>query len=101
MNWTPAEYQTNLSHPLAERQFKNDINAMTACDACMLVLPCGICADTEARWFAGQGKKVYVLIPDKDSFEPELMYKLFTKVCVSLEELIESINNNTSVHEKS
>lgn len=30
INWTPFEYQTKLSHPLAERQFKNDIDAMTA-----------------------------------------------------------------------
>ena len=87
MDWTPAEYQA----PLAERQFKNDIEAMTACNACVLVLPCGRSAHTEAGWFAGQGKKVYAYIPDKDSFEPELMYKLFTKVCVSLEELIVSI----------
>ena len=92
MDWTPVEYQTNLSHPIAERQFKNDIDAMTACDACVLVLPCGRSAHTEAGWFAGQGKSVYVLIPDKDSFEPELMYKLFTNVCISLEELIRTIN---------
>ena len=59
MDWTPAEYQANLSHPLAERQFKNDIGAMAACDACVLVLPCGRSAHTEAGWFAGQGKKVY------------------------------------------
>ncbi len=91
MDWTPAQYQANLSHPLAERQFKNDIEAMTICDACVLVLPCGRSAHTEAGWFAGNGKKVYVLIPAKDSFEPELMYKLFTKVCVSLEELIEAL----------
>ena len=73
MEWSPTEYQANLSHPLAERQFKNDIDAMTACDACVLVLPCGRSAHTE---------------PDKDSFEPELMYKLFTKVCISLEEIV-------------
>ena len=48
-------------------------------------------AHAEAGWFSGQGKKVYVLITDKDSFEPELMYKLFTKVCISLEELVETI----------
>lgn len=88
INWTPFEYQTNLSHPLAERQFKNDIDAMSACDACVLVLPCGRSAHTEAGWFTGKGKKVYAFIPDKDSFEPELMYKLFTKVCISLEDLI-------------
>ena len=46
---------------------------------------------SEAGWFAGKGKKVYAFIPDKDSFEPELMYKLFTKVCVSLEELIKCL----------
>ena len=28
-DWTPAQYQANLSHQLAERQFKNDIEAMT------------------------------------------------------------------------
>lgn len=83
--------QDRVSHPLAERQFRNDIDAMTACDACVLVLPCGRSAHTEAGWFAGQGKKVFVLIPDKDSFEPELMYKLFTHVCISLEELIENL----------
>ena len=26
-DWTPAQYQSNLTHPLAERQFKNDIEA--------------------------------------------------------------------------
>ena len=92
MDWTPAKYQANLSHPLAERQFKNDIEAMTACDACVMVLPCGRSAHTEAGWFSGQGKKVYVLITDKDSLEPELMYKLFTKVCISLEELIMTLS---------
>lgn len=90
-DWTPAEYQANLSHPLAEQQFKNDIEAMTACDACVLVLPCGRSAHTEAGWFAGQGKKVFAYIPDKDSFEPELMYKLFTTVCISLDELKEEL----------
>ena len=105
MDWTPVEYQANLTHPLAEQQFKNDIEAMTACDACVLVLPCGRSAHTEAGWFAGQGKKVYAFIPDKDSFEncgsnnrapvaiePELMYKLFTKVCINFEELIKELN---------
>ena len=91
MNWTPAEYQAKLTHPLAERQFRNDIDAMTSCDACVLVLPCGRSAHTEAGWFAGHGRKVFVYIPDKDSFEPELMYKLFTKVCVSLNELLNSL----------
>lgn len=51
MEWSPEQYQANLAHPLAERQFKNDIEAMSACDACVLVLPCGRSAHTEAGWF--------------------------------------------------
>lgn len=39
--WTPEQYQSNLMHPLAERQFHNDKEAMEHCDACVLVLPSG------------------------------------------------------------
>lgn len=86
LDWTPEEYRDNLQHPLAERQFKNDIEAMESCDACVLVLPCGRSAHTEAGWFTGRGKKTIAYIPEKQ--EPELMYKLFSAVCCSTEELI-------------
>ena len=91
-NWTSLEYRENLSHPLAKRQFMNDFKSMQACDVCVLLLPCGRSAHTEAGWFAGKGKQVYVLIPNKDSFEPELMYKLFTKVCTSVGELLAALS---------
>lgn len=86
MDWTPEEYRAQMTHPKAEAQFKDDFDAMRSCDACVLVLPCGRSAHTEAGWFAGAGKKVWVYIPVKQ--EPELMYKLFDGVCVTLEELI-------------
>ncbi len=86
MDWTPQQYRDMLSHPKAERQFHNDIEAMEACDVCVLVLPCGRSAHTEAGWFAGKGKKVLAYIPAKQ--EPELMYKLFSKICCSIEELL-------------
>lgn len=89
LDWTPEEYRDNLQHPLAERQFKNDIEAMEscdACDACVLVLPCGRSAHTEVGWFVGRGKKTIAYIPEKQ--DPELMYKLFSAVCCSTEELI-------------
>ena len=89
MEWTPQQYRDQLHHPKAEKQFQNDIDAMLACDTCVLVLPCGRSAHTEAGWFAGKGKSVWVYIPTKQ--EPELMYKLFDGVCCSLDELIESL----------
>lgn len=55
----------------------------------MLVLPCGRSAHTEAGWFAGRGKMTIVYIPEHQ--EPELMYKLFNKVCCTIDELIEAL----------
>ena len=40
----------------------------------------------EAGWFAGSGKLTIAYIPEKQ--EPELMYKLFSCVCCSIEELV-------------
>lgn len=39
--WTPQEYREQLKHPKAVRLFANDIEAMEACDVCVMVLPCG------------------------------------------------------------
>ncbi len=86
MEWSPQQYREMLQHPKAEWQFHNDIEAMRACDVCVLVMPCGRSAHTEAGWFAGQGCKVLVYMPERQ--EPELMYKLFDGVCCSIDELI-------------
>lgn len=91
MEWTPQEYSSMLSHPMAKAQFKNDIEAMQACDACVLVLPCGRSAHTEAGWFAGQGKKTIAYIPVRQ--EPELMYKLFDAVCCSMDDVLKMLED--------
>ena len=88
-DWSPFEYRKQLQHPKAIRQFTNDIEAMEACDTCVLVLPCGRSAHTEAGWFAGKGRTTIAYIPEKQ--EPELMYKLFSAVCCSMDELIDAL----------
>ena len=65
MEWSPQQYRDMLKHPKAERQFHNDIEAMEACDTCVLVLPCGRSAHTEAGWFVGRGKLTIAYIPEK------------------------------------
>ncbi len=89
MEWTPQQYREMLQHEKAVRQFKNDIDAMEACDTCVLVLPCGRSAHTEAGWFAGRGRTTIAYIPERQ--EPELMYKLFDMVCCSVEELLDAL----------
>ena len=63
----------------------SDIDALNWADTCLLVLPCGRSAHTEAGWMKGSGKKTIVYIPEMQ--EAELMYKLFDLVSDSLEEI--------------
>ena len=88
-DWTFAQYAEGLHHPLAERQFAADLDALRWADTCMLVLPCGRSAHTEAGWMAGAGRKVVVYIPEMQ--EPELMYKLFHGIAGSIDELIQML----------
>ena len=85
-DWDFAQYAAGLRHPLAERQFANDLDALQWADTCVLVLPCGRSAHTEAGWMAGRGKKVIAYIPEM--VEPELMYKLFSDVIGDVNQLI-------------
>ncbi len=89
-NWTFAQYAEGLRHPLAERQFAADLDALKESDVCVLVLPCGRSAHTEAGWMAGAGKKVVVFIPEM--VEPELMYKLFDAVVGTLDDLVHCLS---------
>ena len=71
-NWTPQQYRDALKHPIAKEGFKNDINALNDCDACVLVLPSGRSASWEFGYSLGQGKSGAVVMFEQ--CEPELMY---------------------------
>lgn len=89
LDWSPEEYIGNLDHPIARKGFRADMNAMEWADACVLVLPCGRSAHTEAGWFAGKGLRTIVYIPEKQ--EPELMYKVFDSVVDSIDGILEHL----------
>lgn len=96
-NWTFKEYEEGLCHPLAERQFAADLEALQQADTCVLVLPCGRSAHTEAGWMAGAGKRVIAYIPKM--VEPELMYKLFDSVVGNLNDLVQCLCYDGEVKE--
>ena len=73
-NWNTAQYNEALTNPVAIDGFNSDFDGMKWADACVMVLPCGRSANTEAGWMKGAGKNVYVFSPIKQ--EPELMYKI-------------------------
>src|SRR5690606_14054491 len=75
-NWLPEEFIAGLSHPVAELGFSKDMKALTECDGCVLVLPCGRSAHLELGQAVGAGKKTAVFAPPEHQMEPELMYKM-------------------------
>lgn len=89
--WDPAAYREALAHPIAERGFASDFNAMQWADTCVLVLPSGRSAHTEAGWMAGTGRRTYALMLGEN--EPELMSKIFTGICLDVPELLRALAN--------
>ena len=88
-NWAFNQYAEGLRHPLAVKQFQADLEALEWADTCVLLLPCGRSAHTEAGYLAGRGKRVIVYIPEM--IEPELMYKLFDRIVGTLDDLVNNL----------
>lgn len=89
--WSPEEFRDALRHPVAVDGFSSDREGMDWADACVLVLPCGRSAHTEAGWMGGSGKPVIALLSDG---EPELMYGLFDHLCTTLPELLDALDTS-------
>lgn len=84
-NWSTVDYINALSHPIADKGFHSDFDGMRWADTCLMVLPCGRSANTEAGWMKGAGKFVYVFSPIVQ--EPELMYKIYDGIFSTTKEL--------------
>ena len=89
LNWTPGGFRRSLDHRLALRGFGLDFGAMKEAEACVCVTPCGPSAHLEAGYFVGAGKPLIFFIPER--CEPDLMYKMANRVCITLAELIEQL----------
>lgn len=84
-DWTPEEYKKGLYHPRAIEGFNSDFTGMKWADTCVMVLPCGRSANTEAGWMKGAGKNVIVYQPLEQ--EPELMYNIYDGIATDLDQL--------------
>lgn len=85
-SWTTEKFVAALDHPVAERGFKSDFDAMEWADVFVLVLPCGRSAHLELGWAAGNGKPTCVFSPEP--MEPELMVKMCDKVTGEMTEVL-------------
>lgn len=94
-NWNVNSYLQALCHPAAEAGFTSDYEAMQWADAFVLVMPSGRSSHLEAGWAIGQGKPTCILLASEQ--EPELMYKLATRIAVDMNQLREWLNSLTQV----
>ena len=83
-SWTPEQYREAMKHPIAVAGYALDIEALRACDACVLVLPAGRSASWEFGYAMGMGKRGFVI--QFEPQEPELMFREAT-ILTSLKEL--------------
>jgi hypothetical protein len=89
--WSATAYREKLKSPLAQQGFASDFNGMKWADTGILLLPCGRSAHLELGWMAGAGKRTIVWT--RDGQEPELMALLATEICVSIEEVIATLES--------
>ena len=88
--WTCSDFKKALNHPETIKAFQKDFQAMQEADFCVLLLPCGRSAHSEAGWMKGKGKKVFILDLSENP-KPELMYRMYDDYLTETMELIERI----------
>lgn len=74
-----------------KERFKEHLEAMEQADACVLYLPCGNSAHTEAGYMYGRGKKVYVFGEFENQIKPEFTYRMFNGFFNFYEKLFEEL----------
>lgn len=89
-NWTTERYAEALKHPLAVNGFHSDLSGMKWANCCVMILPCGRSANSEAGWMKDKGKGVIVYSPADQ--EPELMYKLYDAVVSNHADLLRELD---------
>lgn len=84
--WVPEQFAAMLAHPIAQQGFASDMDALKACDICVLVMPSGRSAHLEAGHAIGAGKPTAIFVTDPQ--EPELMYLMATALFTKATELV-------------
>ena len=88
--WTCSDFKKALNHPETIKAFQKDFQAMQEADICVLLLPCGRSAHSEAGWKKGTEKNDIILELSENP-KPELMYRMYDDYLTETMELIERI----------
>ncbi len=84
-------YKDALTGPFANHAFALDEFHLTACDAVVMVMPCGKSGHLELGWAIGRGKLGYILFPDGEPERWDLMHNFATAIHFDLPSLLKEI----------
>ena len=90
------KFRDALEMDFTQTAFDFDMKYLSQAEIGVLVMPAGRSAGLELGWLLGRGKRGYILY-DGEPERPDLMSKLATDVCFSMEELLNALN--TSDHQ--
>lgn len=94
--WTCDDFKEGLKSAEVCKAFIQDFSAMQKADYCVLLLPSGRSAHSEAGWMKGRGKKVFILdLSEKPT--PELMYLMYDEYLTNIIDLINKIEFEQSI----
>lgn len=90
-DWDFTSYRKGLAHPLADKGFLMDMNALRAADATLLVLPCGRSAHLELGCAVGLEQETAIYLPEDRGIkiEPELMNKMVGQLLGTMNEVLD------------
>jgi hypothetical protein len=95
--WPAWRIQLALEHDFARRAFAADKAALDAADACVLILPAGASAHSEAGYARGAGKSLRVLNLTGEG-EPETVYRLAEGYHATLDDLVAGLREDEGDH---
>lgn len=84
---TNKRYLEHIDNELCEKAFQNDMQALTQCDVCVMLMPCGNSAHAEMGYAVGADKPVAIFLGDDDSLRPDLMWKMANLITDNQEKL--------------
>lgn len=86
----PCDFRQMLQHEDAYKRFEEHFQAMQDADTCILLLPAGNSAHSEAGYMAGMGKRVIVM-DTRENATPELMYHMYNDYLYDYDDLYKEL----------
>lgn len=86
--WDCIGFMKGIASQKARDGFVLDYMGMHNADTCVILAPCGMSASCEAGWMKGQGKKVFLVVPEGERCPIELMFAMFDGVFASIPALL-------------